>query len=207
MFTIVVNKPGCREPAQGTLMELEVLVGRHRTCQLVLPEETVSNRHCRLLAMNGGTLLIDAGSRNGTYVNGERVQHPVLIAFEDEVRIGSYVLNVRSLSTQGARIGPEHRSRSGRAGAGARAGADEPQAENEPGRVKSPWEVLGIGRSTPLAEARAAYFRLIAQYHPDKVAALGPELRALAEERTREINRAWELVLGAGEPARRWAGR
>lgn len=207
MFTIVVNKPGCREPAQGTLVEPEVLVGRHRTCQLVLPEETVSNRHCRLLAMNGGTLLIDAGSTNGTYVNGERVQHPVLIAFEDEVRIGSYVLNVRSLSTQGARIGPEHRRRTGGAWGGARAEADKPRAEGESGRVRSPWEVLGIAPSTSLGEARAAYFRLIAQYHPDKVAALGPELRALAEERTREINRAWECVLEAGGPARRGAGR
>ena len=35
---------------------------------------------------------------------------------------------------------------------------------------------------------------LIIQYHPDKVAHLAPEFRALAEARTREIMEAWEQL-------------
>jgi curved DNA-binding protein CbpA len=32
---------------------------------------------------------------------------------------------------------------------------------------------------------------MVRQYHPDKVADMGPELRALAEERTKQINEAY----------------
>lgn len=58
----------------------------------------------------------------------------------------------------------------------------------------SPWEVLGVAPNTPLAEVRRAYLALVAQYHPDKVAQLGPKLQALAQEETRRIIEAWERV-------------
>jgi DnaJ-domain-containing protein 1 len=58
----------------------------------------------------------------------------------------------------------------------------------------SPWEVLGVSPQTPLPEVRRAYLALVAQYHPDKVAQLGPKLQALAQEETRRIIEAWERV-------------
>lgn len=61
-------------------------------------------------------------------------------------------------------------------------------------RGSDPWEVLGIARSASLAEAEQAYRRLIAQYHPDRVAGAGPELRDLAETRTRALNAAIEAI-------------
>jgi DnaJ-domain-containing protein 1 len=41
---------------------------------------------------------------------------------------------------------------------------------------------------------KRAYFALVAQYHPDKVAQLGPKLRALAQEETRRLIEAWEQI-------------
>lgn len=55
----------------------------------------------------------------------------------------------------------------------------------------SPWEVLGVAPGTPLPEVKQAYLSLISQYHPDKVAQLGPKLQALATEETRRLNHAW----------------
>jgi DnaJ-domain-containing protein 1 len=54
--------------------------------------------------------------------------------------------------------------------------------------------VLGIERGATLAEAKRAWRSLIVQYHPDKVAHLAPEFKALAEAKTREIMQAWEEV-------------
>lgn len=61
-------------------------------------------------------------------------------------------------------------------------------------RGKSPWEVLGVPPGAAPEEIKAAYQRLVRQYHPDKVAELGAELQALAEEKTKELNRAYEQL-------------
>ncbi|WP_241759275.1 J domain-containing protein [Pyxidicoccus parkwayensis] len=74
---------------------------------------------------------------------------------------------------------------------------DEPEPPVTPPREPpppSPWEVLGVAPNTPLPEVKRAYLALVAQYHPDKVAQLGPKLQALAQEETRRIIEAWERV-------------
>ena len=55
----------------------------------------------------------------------------------------------------------------------------------------SPYEVLGVPRTATFEQIRAAYQRLVQQYHPDRVADMGPELREVAERRTKEINVAY----------------
>ncbi|SRR5258706_9637049 len=57
--------------------------------------------------------------------------------------------------------------------------------------------VLGVAPSATEAEIRAAYRRLMSQYHPDKVAALGSELRELAERKSKEIGTAYATALRA----------
>lgn len=58
------------------------------------------------------------------------------------------------------------------------------------------YETLGVAASASDAEVKRAYRRLMNEHHPDKQAARGlPEsMRALAEERTREIRSAWEAI-------------
>jgi hypothetical protein len=57
------------------------------------------------------------------------------------------------------------------------------------------YEVLGLGETATLAEIRTAYRKLQAQYHPDKVAHLGPDLIALAEAKSKAINSAYDDAL------------
>ena len=44
-------------------------------------------------------------------------------------------------------------------------------------------------------EIKEAYRNKMKEYHPDKVANLGAKLRNLAEEESKEINRAYEDLL------------
>lgn len=57
-----------------------------------------------------------------------------------------------------------------------------------------PYHVLGVTRGAGADEIKDAYRTRMAEYHPDKVAHLGPELRALAEEKTKAIQRAYERL-------------
>ena len=65
------------------------------------------------------------------------------------------------------------------------------------GSTPQPWyEVLRVHSTASREEMQQGYRRVIALYHPDRVAGLGPELRALAEQRSKEINAAYEFACG-----------
>jgi serine/threonine-protein kinase len=73
-----------------------VMVGRDRTCAIVLSHPAVSRRHARITLSGSQPLLEDLQSANGTYVNNTRVDRVVLKP-GDIVRFGadpacSYVL-------------------------------------------------------------------------------------------------------------------
>lgn len=57
-----------------------------------------------------------------------------------------------------------------------------------------PFETLGLKRGASKDEVKEAYRRLVAQYHPDKVNHLGPELKDLAHKKMLEIQKAYEQV-------------
>jgi serine/threonine-protein kinase len=65
-----------------------VMVGRDRTCTIVLQHPAVSRRHARISVAGQGPLLEDLQSANGTYVNNSRVERVVLKA-GDIVRFGA----------------------------------------------------------------------------------------------------------------------
>jgi len=57
-----------------------------------------------------------------------------------------------------------------------------------------PYAVLEIEPGASQEEIKAAYRRLVAQYHPDKVQHLGRELQDLAEARFKDIQQAYEQL-------------
>jgi hypothetical protein len=71
-----------------------------------------------------------------------------------------------------------------------------------PGEVKAALNVLGLTEFATLAEAKLAYRNTVKQYHPDKVAHLGPELRDVAERKTKEIVAAYDEIKKFFEGAR-----
>ena len=66
-------------------------------------------------------------------------------------------------------------------------------------RLDDAYAALGVPSSASDAEVKKVYRRLVSQNHPDKLAGKGlPEsMRAMAEERTREINAAYETIKDA----------
>lgn len=56
------------------------------------------------------------------------------------------------------------------------------------------YRVLGVSPSATDQEVKAAYRRLALQHHPDKVSALGDDVRRAAEKKFQEINAAKETI-------------
>ena len=83
-----------------------------------------------------------------------------------------------------------------------RAGTAGPSARGAPpsrDRLADAYAALGVSPDAGPSEIKRAYRKLISQNHPDKLAARGlPEsMRAVAEERSREINAAYDLIKSA----------
>jgi len=61
---------------------------------------------------------------------------------------------------------------------------------------QSRWfEVLEVPESATTEQITSAYKRKISENHPDKVAQMGAEIRALAELRSKQVNAAYEQAL------------
>ena len=83
-----------RGPNAGSTFALDTdttSIGRHPDSDLFLDDVTVSRRHATVQRGDDGYEISDAGSLNGTYVNGERID-TIPIDDMDEIQIGRFVL-------------------------------------------------------------------------------------------------------------------
>jgi len=73
-----------------------VTVGRGRDADLVLTDELVSRRHARVTPSGSDAVIEDLGSRNGTFVNGQAIHGPTLLAPSDQLQLGVTLVELRS---------------------------------------------------------------------------------------------------------------
>ena len=169
----------------------EVSFGRTRVSTVPLDSERVSRLHARISRTGARVMVEDLGSRNGTRLNGARIEGPTEVKSGDQIEIGPATVVVSVTSPIGARP---------RLGSGAT--LDERlRAEADRGlRYQRSFGLLMMRLSGPLVAVDAAVDRLarqmramdtIAEYGPDEIAILLPEsdeelLRAAAEQLVRE---------------------
>lgn len=60
------------------------LIGRSRKCDVILKDEFCSSKHCEFKFQDGYLVVKDFESKNGTYVNGNKVT-------ESYINLGDYV--------------------------------------------------------------------------------------------------------------------
>src|SRR3954469_14903295 len=75
-----------------------MLVGRAPTCDVPVFDPTVSRRHAELSLVAGGMKVVDLGSANGTFVNGERITGDRTVRGGDVVTFGKVVFKLQDSS-------------------------------------------------------------------------------------------------------------
>lgn len=88
---ILVVRSGEEEGQHFSLKNEVTTIGRHADSDIELDDITVSRRHSEIHRQQGRCIVKDAGSLNGTYVNGDRIDVAELI-HGDELQIGKYHL-------------------------------------------------------------------------------------------------------------------
>ena len=94
MTPALVFKEG---PLAGQRVEVdtELVVGRE-DAGLTIEDEEISRRHAVIRPGDGGVEIEDLGSRNGTFVNGVRIESATRLAGGDTVKLGQSVLQIES---------------------------------------------------------------------------------------------------------------
>jgi phosphoserine phosphatase RsbU/P len=81
-------------PNRLTVQGPRVTMGRADDCRLPIKDRYLSRHHAEILWTDGGWVVNDAGSVNGTFVNGERIQRAVPIRVGDRITLGDTELVV-----------------------------------------------------------------------------------------------------------------
>ena len=74
------------------LVEGETTIGRHPDCHIVVEAGAVSRFHAKVLKNGNDFLVSDAGSRNGTFLNGQQVDKPEVLRPGDRIQISDVEL-------------------------------------------------------------------------------------------------------------------
>ena len=91
---LLVSDPKNPEPRRVEIPKSEVFLGKHSDCDVVLASPKVSRRHARLVEENGGLLVEDLKSTNGTYLGGAPVSGLQPIRAGDVIQIGDFEVRV-----------------------------------------------------------------------------------------------------------------
>ena len=82
------------ESKTQTFASNEVLIGRSQECDFVLEDPTVSSRHARLFYHLNQWWFEDLKSTNGSYLDGIRVEEPIVVKDNDEFYCGDAIFTI-----------------------------------------------------------------------------------------------------------------
>ena len=72
--------------------------GRAPTCSVRIHSDDVSRLHCELQITPGGIVLRDLKSRNGTYLDGHRIDQPTMLSVGNRFRVGKLELELVAIN-------------------------------------------------------------------------------------------------------------
>lgn len=77
-------------PSAGLRYEVatEATLGRSPSCEIPLEDSKVSRRHAKIVVSEGQARVTDLGSRNGTVVNGEKIDGEAILLPGDRLQVG-----------------------------------------------------------------------------------------------------------------------
>lgn len=77
------------QPAEITLDSDVYTLGRSPLCQIIVPRGIISRLHAKIERVGPRYQLVDAGSANGTFLNGKRLDAPHVLSDRDLIGLGA----------------------------------------------------------------------------------------------------------------------
>jgi phosphoserine phosphatase RsbU/P len=87
MASLRTESNGSRELVLFPIENGETTIGRHPQCTIVVEAGAVSRLHAKVIREGNRYMVADAGSRNGTFLNGQLLAQPQPLRSGDSIRI------------------------------------------------------------------------------------------------------------------------
>ncbi len=84
----LIVKGGPEKGREIPLSQELLTIGRLQGSDVVIDDRLASRRHAEIERRRGQYVVNDCGSRNGTFVNGQRISEPHMLRDGDEIQIG-----------------------------------------------------------------------------------------------------------------------
>lgn len=86
---VIVRGKGLKE---GLAFQIEegLTFGRSKSCDLMLEDDYVSQRHARAFGRDSNAYIEDLGSTNGTFLNGKLLESRERLKHKDKLTIGDF---------------------------------------------------------------------------------------------------------------------
>ncbi len=107
---ILIKSPGGATAPQSYPLEGKDLfvIGRDSDrCQIVIPNSAVSREHAKIIRQNGKLMLHDLGSRNGTFINQNKINTPTALKGEDRIKICDFLFRFHEEAGSDGESDPE----------------------------------------------------------------------------------------------------
>jgi serine phosphatase RsbU (regulator of sigma subunit) len=90
-------QPPAGQPSDRECRTDPVVLGRGTGADVVISDHSMSRQHARIAPQGDGWVVEDLGARNGTFVNGARIDGPKPISPGDVVKMGATLVRVEEL--------------------------------------------------------------------------------------------------------------
>ena len=92
MASLRITQHPDMSPRQEIPLDIDCFViGRESDCHLAVPSPSVSRRHAELRLEDGQWSIEDLRTRNGTWVNGQRIHSRAPLSHNDEIRVPNFM--------------------------------------------------------------------------------------------------------------------
>jgi pSer/pThr/pTyr-binding forkhead associated (FHA) protein len=95
-------KPSSGPTQEKTVNKSKVIIGRSKTCDIVIADEGLSRQHCQIEIEGGEFFITDLGSANGVFLDSKRIEPNVRTPFSTFWQIGLATLECQVLDNSDA---------------------------------------------------------------------------------------------------------
>jgi hypothetical protein len=189
-YRIIVDGRKVGKINRNSAVRIPVSAGKH-TVQLKI--DWCSSRELVISVAAGLSMVLECGPNDKTalFSNSFDTNNYIWldVADRDYAETSSRSSREEKVASEGQKRGPYPGSDSTDSGHN-----EEREARTSSARpTRAAWhKILQVPPDSSMEDIRRAYRRRMSEYHPDKVAQLGEEIRQVADQKSKEINAAYE---------------